>query len=114
MNNSKSVPEQNVPATTTAAEDRTSASQRVVNLIWESTQSRIALFVVIVGMLVNATVIVFVVLLKSEISSNQIALISICLQFINLTVGIVIGFYFGRTNHTRTGGVGNKSQQQER
>jgi len=93
---------------TTAQQDLTTAGQRAISLVWENTQARIALFVVIIGILTNALVIIVVIFLDKEITVNQLALISICLQFINLTTGIVIGFYFSRTNHQAIGGIGPK------
>jgi len=92
--------------TTTEAQDKTTEGQRHINLIWENTQSRIAVFVVGVGVIVNSVVVVSIIFFNKETSVTQLALISICLQFINLTTGIVIGFYFSRTNHSATGGVG--------
>jgi len=101
---------QSLAPTTTAQEDMVTAGQRTINLIWENTQAKIALFTVMVGVLVNALVIILVIFFNREVSTTQLALISICLQFINLTVGIVIGFYFSRTNHAAIGGVGKKAQ----
>lgn len=97
-----------MPPTTTEQEDIVSAGQRTVNLIWENTQSRIALLVVVAGVFVNSVVVLFIIGVNREVSVTQLSLISICLQFINLTVGIVIGFYFSRTNHSATGGTGRK------
>lgn len=94
--------------TTTEQQDEITAGQRAINRIWENTQSRIALMVVISGVLVNSIVILFIIFLDKEVSVTQLALISISLQFINLTTGIVIGFYFSRTNHSAQGGVGPK------
>lgn len=94
--------------TTTEQQDVTTEGQRAINKIWENTQSRIALMVVISGVMVNSIVILFIVFLDKEVSVTQLSLISISLQFINLTTGIVIGFYFSRTNHSAQGGVGPK------
>lgn len=94
--------------TTTEEGDRVTAGQRHINLIWENTQSRIALMVVVSGVLLNSFVVLLIVFFNREVSVTQLSLISICLQFINLTVGIVIGFYFSRVNHQAIGGVGPK------
>lgn len=99
------------PPETTAQEDLTTAGQRTINLIWENTQARIALFVVVAGMVINSLVILLLIILIREITVVQVALISLCLQFINFTAGIVIGFYFSRTNHAAIGGIGNKPIQ---
>lgn len=89
----------------------TTAGQRAINLIWEHTQSKIAKFVVVSGMLVNCISVLIMLLINHNITVVQVALVSLCLQFVNLTCGIVIGFYFGRTNHTAIGGIGKKPAQ---
>lgn len=94
--------------TTTEQQDITTAGQRAINKIWEYTQSAIALVVVISGVLINSVVILFVIFKNAEVSTSQLSLITISLQFINLTTGIIIGFYFSRTNHSAQGGVGPK------
>lgn len=96
--------------TTTEQQDVTSQGQRLINRVWEFTQSFIALTVVVSGVLVNAAIILFVILKDSEVSTSQLSLISISLQFINLTTGIIIGFYFSRTNHSARGGVGPRTE----
>ena len=63
-----------------------SASQRRVNLIWEITQSVIAITLVV------ATIIASLWALPST-------------EILGHAFFLVIGFYFGRTNHTRVGGV---------
>jgi hypothetical protein len=76
----------NAPAVTTLEEDLHSASQRKVNITWEYTQSFVAVVVVlanIVGALYTGA--------DSPLLANAFFL--------------VIGFYFGRTNHARVGGV---------
>lgn len=101
--------QQSLAPDTTHQQDVTTAGQRTVNLLWEKTQARIALWVIGVGMFVNSLLIIALVLLDKDITVNRLAVISIALQFINLTAGIVIGFYFSRTNHTNVGGVGPKT-----
>lgn len=98
---------------TTLQEDITLQGQRRINLIWENTQSWIALLVVFGGFFVNAAIVWAVVFLNKDLTVNQLALITVSLQFINLTVGIVIGFYFSRTNHSAIGGVGFKASSEE-
>lgn len=100
------------PPDTTHQEDLTTAGQRAINLIWENTQARIALFVVVLGMIVNSAVVLLLILIIRDITVVQVALISLCLQFVNLTCGIVIGFYFSRTNHAAIGGMGAKPIQE--
>lgn len=94
--------------TTTEQQDLTTSGQRAINRIWEYTQSGIALMVVVSGVLVNSAIVFFVIFNNREVSTTQLSLISISLQFINLTTGIIIGFYFSRTNHSAQGGIGPK------
>lgn len=99
---------QTLAPNTTEEQDTVTAGQRKINLIWEQTQRAIAIFSVFAGITVNSVVIGLILALAREMTVNQLAIISMCLQFINLTAGIVIGFYFSRTNHQKTGGVGEK------
>jgi len=92
-NQSARVPGSIAP-TTTAEQNRTTAGQRRVNLIWEWTQSAIAVLVTL------ATLTASIVLtLRSD--ANVAAFVLLSNAFF-----LVVGFYFGRTNHQRTGGVG--------
>lgn len=81
---------------TTAEQDRVTAGQRRVNIVWEVTQSAIAL-------IVTATTL-YVAAQRSMFSPGETA------AFLLLSNGffLVIGFYFGRTNHQRVGGVGSQ------
>lgn len=74
------------------------AGQRRINTIWEVTQSFIAIAVVLVVLLVNAAVVMRTV----AVGESQTA----GLMQINVLGALVVGFYFGRTNHQRVGGVG--------
>ncbi len=75
-----------LPSSTTSEQDRKTFGQRRINLIWEITQAFIALSVTVGALYaaMHGTV--------SEMLGNAFFL--------------VIGFYFGRTNHQRVGGVG--------
>lgn len=73
-----------VPPTTTLEQDKFTAAARGINLIWEFTQGLIA-----VG-ITSAVVYCAVQKISSPELSNGFFL--------------VIGFYFGRTNHARRGG----------
>jgi hypothetical protein len=77
--------EATLPSTTTAEENRHASGQRRVNIIWEATQATIALTVAI------ATVYAALQGIESAALGNAFFL--------------VVGFYFGRTNHERVGGV---------
>lgn len=81
-------------------EIKQSAGQRAINRIWEYTQSFIAISVTIVTLAVSAMI---VIRRHPETEPTAISLLSNSLF-------LVIGFYFGRTNHTRQGGIGIKNE----
>lgn len=86
-----------------AAEVR-SASQVRVNLIWEYTQAAIA------GITVLSNVVyIFVLLFVPNPNAHAVTAASL------LSNGffLVIGFYFGRTNHQREGGTGTHGPLQQ-
>lgn len=92
----------------TAAESEqkalTTAGQRNVNLMWETTQAKIALAIVYVVLAVAA--VLAIVGMLPWATEKQVALaITAFLLLSNLST-LVIGFYYGRTNHQRVGGVG--------
>lgn len=89
-----------VPAKTTYQEDLTHAGQRQINLIWETTQMRVALSVIWASLGVSATLAVFGKFLGTP--DLQLAAV----VFVFGVANLVTGFYFGRTNHSKTGGVG--------
>lgn len=105
--------QQPLPPTTTLQQDKTVEGQREINAVWEHTQSKIALSVVVGGTLINSLLILAIVISglvsQKEITISQLALMSISLQFINFMAGTVVGFYFSRTNHTNIGGTGPKT-----
>lgn len=114
----KGPPQLTLPPKTTEQEDLITEGQRKINMIWEMTQSKIALFVIYTGISVNVVVIVaFIVVcligVIKQIDPVIIVQITAALASINLTTGIVIGFYFSRTNHSAIGGVGKKPQQSD-
>lgn len=84
-----------VAPTTTTQEDLTTAGQRKINLIWERTQSVIAISVTILTLGVAAALAILY-------PDRQIPTI------FSVAFGTVIGFYFSRTNHQQIGGVGWK------
>lgn len=97
-----------LPPDTTKEEDTVTAGQRTVNLMWERTQAKIAVSVVMVNLIVNSALPIAVVSLRIDVSTNQLSVLTLCLQPVSLITGIIIGFYFSRTNHTKIGGVGLK------
>jgi hypothetical protein len=72
------------------------AGQRRINFIWEVTQSIIALLSVGAG--------IFIMIFQAIYSETPHDLPSTLSSMIFL----VLGFYFARTNHDKTGGVGDK------
>lgn len=74
----------------------TSAGQRQINLIWEKTQVILSVSVVWASL-----VVALILALGSQAANQQVAIVALFGM-----ANLVIGFYFGRTNHQRTGGVG--------
>lgn len=82
-----------LPPTTTAEQDIVTAGQRRVNLIWEFTQSSIAVLITL------AIVYTAIAGIPSDNLANGFFLI--------------IGFYFSRVNHQAIGGVGPKANEEQ-
>lgn len=92
---------------TIAQEDETtlrSAGQRRINILWEATQAVIALVVTGTGMYTAA-----MLALRTDLADSSKSMAITAFLLISNTVFLVIGFYFGRTNHQRTGGIGGGS-----
>lgn len=85
MTDERRTGDQPLPATTTGEENLHSASQRRVNIIWEVTQAFVA----------TSLTVAYLYCAVSKIESATL----------NNAFFLVVGFYFGRTNHTRSGGV---------
>jgi hypothetical protein len=83
--------DQHTPPTTTAEQQRVTAGQRSVNLIWEFTQALIAIAVTV------ALVWCVVQDKNSQVLSNAFTLI--------------ISIYFVRTNHTKMGGIPSQQRR---
>lgn len=75
-----------------------SAGQRRINIIWEVTQAVIAIMVVFTFLIVSSKLVL-------SQTSDMVAFV-----VLSNVVALVIGFYFGRTNHTKTGGIGSQSE----
>lgn len=90
----------NKPSTTTAEEDRKTAGQRTINLIWEKTQMKLALAVTGVALFTSGSLAIF----GKWLGSADIQLAAVVFLF--GVSNLVAGFYFGRTNHHRSGGIG--------
>ena len=80
-----------LPPTTTLEQNLRSAGQRNINRIWEFTQASIAVLVTVSVM--------YAVVFREQMKESA-------LIFLTNALMVVIGFYFGRTNHQRTGGIG--------
>jgi len=93
------------------AEILRSAGQRRVNLIWESTQAAIALLVVTI------TLVVFALSAREGVrgvTPQAVSSLNSSLNALSNVLFLVVGFYFGRTNHVKQGGVGGSSSGLDR
>lgn len=79
--------------TTTAQQDIVTSRQSRINLIWEVTQSLIAI------MITGAVIYSQINKIDSDVLTNAFFLI--------------VGFYYSRTNHQAIGGVGPKANQDD-
>lgn len=77
--------------------------QRWTNRLWEVTQATIAISVVLIALVVAAIVALWTLRMEGE---GALASQTAALGLLSNSLFLVIGFYFGRTNHQRTGGVG--------
>lgn len=80
-----------LPPNTTAQQDLIVDNQRKINLIWEHTQASIACFVVIITLVASFWQIV-------------VGKVGEVPTIMAVAFGTVVGFYFGRTNHSRPEG----------
>lgn len=85
--------------TSTEEEDRGTAGQRAVNLLWEGTQRLIALSVIWASLVVAVALTIF----GTYLGNPELQLAAAVFLF--GVANLVTGFYFGRTNHQRIGGV---------
>jgi hypothetical protein len=95
-----------VAAKTTYQEDLTTAGQRAVNLIWETTQGNVANRVIIGALAIDGITIALSLITGREITAAIMA----ALGFVNGLATGVTSFYFSRTNHTQIGGTGAKPE----
>ncbi len=75
------------------------AGQRNINRIWELTQASVAILVTMSTLYVSSQI----ALREGPSATSSFILLSNAFF-------LVIGFYFGRTNHQRTGGVGGSDE----
>jgi hypothetical protein len=83
------------PPTTTSEQDLRTAGQRRVNLIWEYSQALIALLIVVA----NIAWVFALLIYGDAVPPTTLA----AGQLLSNAFFLVIGFYFGRTNHARIG-----------
>jgi hypothetical protein len=95
------------PATTTFQQDETLSGQRTINVVWETTQARIAERTIIGALVVDAIAILATIVTGHEMTAAVMA----SLGFVNALATGVTSFYFSRTNHAAIGGVGAKAQE---
>ncbi len=95
------LPEDSAPPNTTAEQNLVTAGQRRINVIWERTQQVIALVLVVITTLIAAIKTIYDMLTDSTHGVGA----GPAFLFLSSASNLVIGFYFGRTNHTKTGGV---------
>lgn len=101
-----------VAPTTTAEFDRKTSGQRRINLIWEVVQAAIAMSVVMTVLWVASSLAFIAV--NPEVTERQAAIANPAFMLLSNLVSLVIGFYFGRTNHTRQGGIGGHQEGEGR
>lgn len=94
---------ENIASRTTIEQDLRTAGQREINLIWEQTQKRIAMFVVLVANLVSAIVVIRGVLFVESVDAASAGLVLAAFTLLSSSCFLVLGFYFSRTNHARIG-----------
>lgn len=92
---------------TTEEQDRVTYGQRRINIIWEVTQAVIALAVVGTAMFASAEIALIVTRPAADLNDKGMAVSNLAFVLLSNAVFLVIGFYFGRTNHQRIGGVGS-------
>lgn len=94
--------EDKLPSTTTPEQDRTTQGQRDTSMMWERNQGWVTQMVIGTSTLVAGIVAIFGRVVGAD--TLQLA----AAMFLFGAANLVIGFYFGRTNHTKVGGVGPK------
>jgi hypothetical protein len=86
--------DRNRPSTTTTEENLRTAGQRKINLIWERTQAGIAVVIVL-----SNIAYIFALLMFPNVSNTA----TNAATLLGNGFFLIVGFYFGRTNHARIG-----------
>lgn len=92
------------PLASTDEHQRRSAGQRRINIIWELTQAIVALAVTTTTLYVSASI--GRTIRDPQTNAQMAAAATAAFLLLSNAFFLVIGFYFGRTNHQRTGGIG--------
>lgn len=79
-----------IPSTTTSEQDRKTAGQRRINVIWEVTQASVTILITVAA--------IFCAIQKIDADVLNFAFVA------------VISTYYARTNHTKVGGVGGEHE----
>jgi hypothetical protein len=95
------VGDKNIAPRTTAEQDVVTAGQRKINLLWETTQTIVAVIVTIATLFVSAR-------LALADKPDTAAFLLLSNAFF-----VVISTYLTRTNHTKTGGVAEDKHRGE-
>lgn len=90
--------------TSTEEEERVSLGQRDTSMLWETTQAKIA--IAVVYMVLGVAALISIIGMLPWAGEKQIALAITAFMLLSSLSTLVIGFYYGRTNHQRVGGVG--------
>lgn len=97
------VGDKNIAPRSTAEDDLRTKAQRWTNKLWESVQAYIAGAVVTVALIVNGRLAFMAI--SNTSTEGQLAAANSSAQNINILASLIIGFYFGRVNHQKEGGV---------
>ena len=89
-----------------------SAGHRRINAMWETTQALIALSGV--GTVLFVSALLALLMRKGDVTDRQAAVAATAFMLLSNLGSLIIGFYFGRTNHTRVGGVPAVKSDMER
>ncbi len=89
-----------------------SAGHRRINAMWESTQALIA--ATGVGTVLYVSARLSLLTAGKDVTDRQAAIAVTAYMLLSNLGSLIIGFYFGRTNHTQQGGVSAEKPKEER
>ena len=94
-----------------------SAGQRRVNILWERTQAVIAVSVTGSALIASILLVRWTLVITDptqQVHPLFASMVTGAFVLLSNLANLVIGFYFGRSNHARTGGIGGGSVTEER